>query len=377
MTLRKTESLDSCGNRNEIKKGQRGALLPEADYFDHFFTHEREKEVVWPLLSRVLFQPLEEFLARPSKIIRAALVHAGYDAAFADQHTTTYRYPAPPQADLQTCSHIIELLHSGSLIIDDLQDESLTRRGKECFHRLYGSALALTAGNWLYVWPLKVLGQLDVSEEQIQRMQCCYHHALEAAHYGQALDVSVAVDTLQQDEVSALCQWVTRYKTGTITVLALELGAILGGADDDLLQSLRAFGMEFGTLLQNYDDLANILGHQESAKRFEDFIHKRPSWVWSMIADHYTVEEFQEFTRAVDALPQDQALLHAWLERYQFVELAAQTMEHRLSQLKQMVIHEIATDGTHDRNTKKVLIELSERLSHVYTKVLEEHRRHR
>lgn len=372
MTLIKSESLDYRGDLSQTIRDQVVGLLPDSKYLSHLFQSEAEQNAVLPHLQRTLIEPLEEFLGRPSKIIRAALVHSGFEAALS-RHLDHSRSPRA-QADLQLCSQVIELLHAGSLIIDDLQDESQTRRGKPCFHRIYGRTLSVTAGNWLYIWPLKVIQQLDCSEERIRKMQEAYYHALEAAHYGQALDVSVRVDELEQEKVSPLCQWVTRHKTGALTVLALELGAILAGGDDELLGRMQRFGLEFGSLLQNYDDLGNMLGHQEPAKQFEDLIHRRPSWVWALVADHFSAEAFADFCDVIQFLPQQSEALFEWISKENFVEKAAAIMEERQEKLKQMVLDEVELD---DGNIQKVLIELSERLSHVYTKVLKENSSYR
>jgi geranylgeranyl pyrophosphate synthase len=346
-------------------------FLPGEQDLDSLFRSE-EKNVVLPLLKRILIEPLEEFTARPSKILRAALVHAGYDIAVC--RNAVQRQDRGTDSDLALCANIIELLHAGSLIVDDWQDESWTRRGKPCFHRLYGASLAVTAGNLLYMWPLNLIDRLAVSPDQARLMRERYQKTMEVAHYGQALDIAVSIDELPQQDISALCRWVTRHKSGTLTALALEMGAILGGAEAQVLTSLERFGSEFGCVLQNYDDIANVLGHRETAKQFEDLLLRRPSWVWALVADHYDAVGFSEFCQAVRELPTDTRPLTAWLRDHRFAELASQRTQLKLNALMQRIANEF---GAWDPTIQKILTELCERLSHVYAQQLEDSSGHR
>lgn len=49
---------------------------------------------------------------------------------------------------------IPELIHNGTLIVDDIEDDSRTRRGRPCIHKLFGKDIAINAGNALYYLPL-------------------------------------------------------------------------------------------------------------------------------------------------------------------------------------------------------------------------------
>ena len=50
----------------------------------------------------------------------------------------------------------VEMLHAGSLVIDDFEDDSLTRRGQPALHRVIGPARAVNAGNWMYFRALEL-----------------------------------------------------------------------------------------------------------------------------------------------------------------------------------------------------------------------------
>ena len=54
------------------------------------------------------------------------------------------------ETDFKDYMFITELSHNGTLIIDDIEDDSVLRRGKPCIHHIYGTDVAMNAGNALY-----------------------------------------------------------------------------------------------------------------------------------------------------------------------------------------------------------------------------------
>src|SRR5262249_51575318 len=90
------------------------------------------------LLDTTLYDSAREFLSRPSKGRRSRLIGASYLLAGGNGRL--------PQAAVD----MIELLHTGSLIVDDIQDGAETRRGGRSLHKLIGMPRALNTGNWLY-----------------------------------------------------------------------------------------------------------------------------------------------------------------------------------------------------------------------------------
>src|SRR3989339_285372 len=59
--------------------------------------------------------------------------------------------------DINSFFIIPELIHNGTLIIDDIEDSSDNRRGKPCIHKIYGEDIAINAGNALYYLPLLLI----------------------------------------------------------------------------------------------------------------------------------------------------------------------------------------------------------------------------
>ncbi len=96
---------------------------------------------------RALAGPAAEFLARPGKALRARVVRAGFALAGGARASCPEALPLA-----------VEILHAGSLIIDDIQDQAEHRRGAPALHHLIGAPLAINTGSWMYFWALAELG---------------------------------------------------------------------------------------------------------------------------------------------------------------------------------------------------------------------------
>lgn len=295
------------------------------------------------LLAGALVGPARALVQRPSKGFRARLVEigcalvqrsspaCGSDAAH-DGATELGRtaHDAARERRLALAMRAVELLHVGSLIVDDIQDGSPVRRGAPSLHLEYGLPSALCAGNWLYFWPLRLIGAMELPPAREQAAYRLYHDALERAHYGQALDLGVDIAALAQDRVSDVCAATTALKTGALTALAMQLGALAGGAGDDAIERLGIFGRRFGIALQQLDDLGNALGGSEPSKQFEDLVQKKPSALWSLAAARCDIDAYAEFKRRVAGLPAEGTSFLAWIDGEGLVAAARDEAERGL-----------------------------------------------
>ncbi len=134
------------------------------------------------LWERALFGPAREFLTRPGKEIRSRLVETGWLLC-----------GGAPGAHPPELPWLVEILHAGSLIVDDIEDGSPERRGAPALHELVGLPLALNTGNWLYFWPLVLIERLGLPESRALALYRETSRVLVGCHQGQALDLSVRV----------------------------------------------------------------------------------------------------------------------------------------------------------------------------------------
>lgn len=280
---------------------------------------------VGEVLEEALLKPLDDFLARPGKQLRGKIVELGFRLASDDGDDLSSGWDTLCKKG----ALVVEAIHAASLVIDDIQDDSLERRGAPTLHRQHGIPKALNAGNWLYFWPLEMMREWDLPDK---RRILCYefcHRALLRAHFGQAIDIGVLIDKKEQSKIPQICLASIELKTGALMSLAISLGSILGGARGVRLESLELFGQRFGVALQMFDDIGNAF--TKSSKQYEDLILRRPTWVWAVAAQEYGEEEFKGFVEAVQKLPDSNAL-NSWFEIHNFKELAFREAKVRLTE---------------------------------------------
>lgn len=222
---------------------------------------------------RALFNPLGEATGRPGKEFRGRLSEISW--ALAGGHG-----PAPVEL-----AAAVEALHLGSLIVDDIEDGSTSRRGGRSLHVRIGLPLALNAGNWLYFWPSALLARAGFEPTRLLALNAAVHRAVLHCHYGQALDLSLHVTELRQSEVADLVYGTTRLKTGSLFELSAELGAIAAGAPAETVRTLAKLGRDVGVALQMLDDWTGITSERRCHKGHEDLLQARPSWPWAWLAE--------------------------------------------------------------------------------------------
>lgn len=283
-------------------------------------------------LRRHLHEPVDYVLSLPSKGLRAQLVELG--CLLSGGETEGNQGCAVAGA-------VIERIHAGSLIVDDIEDESVVRRNAPTLHLKYGLARALNAGNWLYFSPLTTLREMELdpaTELQLHR-ECL--ETLSTAHCGQAIDLGACIDEVPQAEVPALCASSLEWKTGELAGLALRMGGYAAGASPGTREKLHRLGKELGVGLQMLDDVGNFTlgrGHAMAAKRREDLRQRRPSWIWCFAAMQLPAADYELWVRAVRALP-DEAALTSFSARYDLAEraraAAAQHLRGALATMEQ------------------------------------------
>ncbi len=245
------------------------------------------------LWSAALYGPARAFLAEPGKGFRANLVHMGWDLA-----------GGQPGACPPTLAVVLEWLHGGSLIVDDIEDGELTRRGRPALHVSHGVPLALNTGNFLYFAAQLQIQQLAIPAEIRGELQADIVHALVRCHHGQALDLAAHVESLGQAEVAAVVRATTALKTGALTALAATLGARATGAAATRVAAIAAFGADLGVGLQMLDDLSSVVAAKRRDKALEDLRGGHPTWAWAWLAedvDPFTFSRLQTALRHVMA----------------------------------------------------------------------------
>ena len=241
------------------------------------------------LWERGLLGPARDLLSRGGKNLRGRLVEAGWRAGGGGG-------VCPPLLAM-----LLEVLHAGSLVVDDIEDDSTHRRGQPALHRRYGLARALNCGNWMTFWPSLLVERLELPPAIELELRRALGRAVLRCHHGQALDLTARVHEIAPAELPALVETVTRLKTGALTELAFTAGAIAAGAPATTVEALGRFGSEAGVALQMLDDLANLDGARDPHKQHEDLRLGRPTWPWAWLSQALAAPSYDEL-RTMGAL---------------------------------------------------------------------------
>lgn len=279
------------------------SLLPDPVNLRSLISSDNYSEELTLLINRSLLSPLNDFFVQPGKSIRPRLVEIGYLLAHPEEPEITMEI----REKIQQVSAIVEMIHAGSMIVDDIQDGSKERRGRQSFHLKHGMPLALNAGNWLYFWALRSMKHLELTglDDLVELMG--------KAHLGQALDLGTKIDEVPLNQIKSTCMASMELKTGTLLAIALSLGISLA-SHEFRREEILEFGLKMGVALQMFDDFENF--QEISAKQYEDLLNHRPTWVW-VIASESSPSDFEQFRKAVSMLPDDLALIK-WSQEQEF-----------------------------------------------------------
>lgn len=165
---------------------------------------------------------------------------------------------------------IVEVIHNGTLMIDDVEDGSDLRRGRSCVHKIYGEDIAINAGNAMYFLPMLAVSRSDLDLKTKLKVYEVVNEEMSKLHFGQGMDIfwHGGGGIPSESEYLQMCA----FKTGTLARMAAKLGAILGGADEESVEVLGEFAESIGVAFQIQDDILNICPGEKWGKDFGDDI---------------------------------------------------------------------------------------------------------
>lgn len=151
----------------------------------------------------------------------------------------------------------VELLHNMTLVHDDIEDQSELRRGKPCIHKIYGVPTAINAGDAMLIKVFEIANSSKIPEDRCHRLVSKIAERAYGITWGQAFEFSMweRKEFTEEDVIRLL-----KYKTGALTGLSTEAGAIAGGGTQEQLKILGEFGETVGVAFQIVDDILNVTG---------------------------------------------------------------------------------------------------------------------
>ena len=157
----------------------------------------------------------------------------------------------------------LELIHTFTLIHDDLMDHDEERRGLPAVHALFGEDTAILAGDALFAKAFEVASQTPVTDSILtiltRNLSCMTQEICE----GQQLDM----DFEYRDDVSEndFMEMIEK-KTAKMFEYATYGGALIGGADKIEADALRHYGKNLGLAFQIWDDCLDLVGDDTLGK---------------------------------------------------------------------------------------------------------------
>jgi geranylgeranyl diphosphate synthase type I len=214
----------------------------------------------------VLAEEARRFIRTGGKRLRPAFAYSAYVAS-GGRSLEAILY----------ASAALEVLHAWALIHDDIIDNADIRRGKPSVHKVFedfhrkrtlkgnkeefGVSTAILVGDLALAYADEVLNTAPFPAERIRRAKNYYDLMKKQVIFGEYLDVLAPLKK-QFTEKDLLT--IFEYKTAKYTIeRPLHIGAILAGAEEDILETFSSYGIPLGQAFQIQDDIMGTFSNEE------------------------------------------------------------------------------------------------------------------
>jgi octaprenyl-diphosphate synthase len=147
---------------------------------------------------------------------------------------------------------VVELMHTATLIHDDVIDRAEMRRGRASVHQLWGNEAAIMCGDHLYARAFSILAE-DGDIEVIRTMAAASSRVCE----GEILELQLAFNP---DITPEQCLEIARLKTAELMAAACKVGALATNGNGAIAEALENYGRYLGIAFQIADDLLDWEG---------------------------------------------------------------------------------------------------------------------
>ena len=232
--------------------------LPEildSDYFDNILGKTRYEYDI-DSINKSITEPVWDLLNRGGKRWRPVLFLLTAEALGGDLEK------------IQDFVVIPEVIHNGTLMVDDVEDLSEMRRGKPSTHKIYGTDVAINTGNFMYYIPLSILikNKNRFDSETLVRAYEIYIKDMINLSLGQGLDIwwhKGKVDRVTEKQYLQMCSC----KTGTLARMSVKLAVALSGGTLEQEEKIGRFAESIGVAFQIQDDILSASGEEFQEKK--------------------------------------------------------------------------------------------------------------
>lgn len=173
-------------------------------------------------------------------------------------HVAMLSYLAAGGEDLMdavSMAAAIEMVHTATLVHDDINDHALLRRGRPSVHARWGRTFALLTGDYMFAKVYQLMAPYGPVYNTIMARACS--QLVE----GETLQaVSAKAGTIDRETYKRI----VALKTASLFEGAARMGALLGGGDERVVNALADYAYNLGIAFQLVDDILDVIGDPEA-----------------------------------------------------------------------------------------------------------------
>ncbi len=219
----------------------------------------------------------------------------------------------------------LELIHTASLVHDDVLDEADLRRKRATVNTRWGNESAVLTGDYLYFKAFSILSQLEV-----QKISSIVSFAAEKMCEGEIIQTckTYKLNLSEEDYLEII-----EKKTASLMAASCEVGAVLGQSDPPTRKALASYGLNFGMAFQIIDDCLDLVfpADKMGKSTYKDFAQGKMTLPLIYLVRRLTKEDGQKIN---GLFHKDREEIINLLREYEVVEQSWQKAKEYLGRAK-------------------------------------------
>ena len=231
-----------------------------------------------------LYQPMFHLLEGGGKRIRPLLMLLSSQAV------------GGKVADSLHAAVAVEILHTFTLVHDDIMDNDDTRRGRPTVHKKWDEATAILAGDGLVAEAYQTL--LMTKSPRLLSVLRIFTDGLLVLCEGQALDK--AFETTETVAIDEYIEMIEK-KTAKLMEISCEIGTLLGNGSDEDTAALKEFGHQLGIAFQIQDDILDLCSEESITGKpiGSDLMQKKKTYLTIHFMNNGSSSDREEYTKII------------------------------------------------------------------------------
>lgn len=204
----------------------------------------------------------------------------------------------------KTLAAVIEMIHTATLVHDDILDGATTRRHQTTVNSRWGNQAAVLLGDYLFTHAFFLASTIGAEACHVIGKSTNRVCAGEMKQVGQRGNIDLTEEQYFQ---------IIRGKTAELCACCCELGAHYAGADADVVEQLKQFGMEVGTAFQIADDILDLGGDEEKTGKSlgTDLVNQKMTLPVIHALSQLDERQSTDLKARITVAPEDQATIVA------------------------------------------------------------------